>query len=151
MFVANRQHCKIQLFFFLPVLFKVKVLQLQAWNEWAVWVSVGLLFSVQFAAALTTGAPLFPQQAFSSWVFTLVPDQQINAAEKPVQSLKICLCWREDEAGLPWHVFYPWTVGMATSKLDYLVLRVPVSFVDQSNSANSVKYFPSVVPKWNLA
>lgn len=27
---------------------------------------------------------LFPQQAFSFWAFTLVPDQQVNAAEKPV-------------------------------------------------------------------
>lgn len=48
------------------------------------WLSLGLLFSFQLAAALTTGAPLFPQQFFSFWAFTLVPDQQINAAEKPV-------------------------------------------------------------------
>lgn len=70
--------------FFLPVLLEVKVLQLQAWSEWAVLLSLGLLFSFQFAAALTTGAPLFPQQAFSFWAFPLVPDQQIKAAEKPV-------------------------------------------------------------------
>lgn len=59
----------VRYFFFpLPVLFKVKVLQLQAWKKWAVLAELG--FVIWLSVSL-----LFPQQAFSFWAFMLVPDQ----------------------------------------------------------------------------